>query len=1082
MLTEQDGLLSNDVWSVLVDDETIWLGTDRGIARYDGSWTNYPNAPNVDETATKFSGLPLGTVTLLAKSGEDDSLWAAVSTGAVSTWNGDSWSFEFSINPVLKTMLVTGDSVLLGTDSGLLRYDRERLRVVEESAPGRWGVNALWKDGDRLWAGTDNGLWRRVGKQWFRVRLPEESRFDRVTTLWQGSDGRLWVGTDSGVHWFDPSSDIWSDEPVPIYNERDEKSPVTALSGDQHGNIWAGSSGAGARKFLDDGAVTLDVARSSGGGLTTPQVRDVEVDPHGTIWLATSVGLFRYQEGAWYSEYREQHGLDRKSNAVNDLLVDRWGRIWVATLAGIRLKEHSLVDFVDISFTQSGGFLPSDAVNVLEEDAQGGIWAGTFSGLARHQMGEWTRPVDSEDLASAVITDFNADDFGIWIGTEAGLHYYHLNSRRLTDVPELAGRVVEVLARDSEHRLWVGTAADGIWVRSIDATWQHMVNDLDVPGTLPGNKILPGGLARDPLMSGGMWANVHDVGLVHWDGEGWREYPNELPSKVIYRLYSDPATGGLWVGSEGGVSHFDGTTWGTLSIDDGLRSTAIFAVAYEPDDAYWFGGPEGLTRYERDKGKPWVRIRAIEGAELVDGHYRTPANQPVLIDVVAGDLQTDSEKMKIFYRFDGAFAWQPLRDHPQMVMFGEPKSTTLEFMARDQAFNYSEVSSQELTVLPPAEMMTLPLLGEVKRSVFGLLIVLAAMAISGFGYVSFELVRDRMRSYAAMDRGFNPYVSGEPIRSEDMFYGRRQLLQRIVDTLHNNSIMIHGERRIGKTTLLYQLSTTLQQIDDPDYWFLPIYIDLEGTTQEEFFHFLIEEIAVGVSSIAQGDADLIAAVDSLGYHEHIVAEYTDRFFNHDLRALLEVLQQFGEIHHEGRQLRLILLLDEMDVISKYDHLAQQQLRRIFMRDFSATLGAVVAGIQISREWDRVESPWFNLFNEIALEPFTREQALELLIEPVRSIYRFDPSALEYIIEVSNGRPFRIQQYALEAVNHMLGKRGRRITLDDVQAVHGQIEVSYAALNQPPDANLTKNDTAPRGDNSVVDADADLMEKAPDISI
>jgi hypothetical protein len=194
-----------------------------------------------------------------------------------------------------------------------------------------------------------------------------------------------------------------------------------------------------------------------------------------------------------------------------------------------------------------------------------------------------------------------------------------------------------------------------------------------------------------------------------------------------------------------------------------------------------------------------------------------------------------------------------------------------------------------------------------------------------------------------------------------------------------------------------------------------------------------------VSSITQGDDHLIAAVDSLSYHEHAVVEYTDRFFNHDLRALLEALQLFGDNHFEGRQLRLILLLDEMDVISNYDHLAQQQLRRIFMRDFSATLGAVVvAGIQISKEWDRVESPWFNLFNEIALEPFTREQALELLIEPVRSIYRFDPSALEYIIEVSNGRPFRIQQYALEAVNHMLGKRGRRITLDDVRAVHGRI--------------------------------------------
>jgi len=56
----------------------------------------------------------------------------------------------------------------------------------------------------------------------------------------------------------------------------------------------------------------------------------------------------------------------------------------------------------------------------------------------------------------------------------------------------------------------------------------------------------------------------------------------------------------------------------------------------------------------------------------------------------------------------------------------------------------------------------------------------------------------------------------------------------------------------------------------------------------------------------------------------------------------------------------------MDVISSYYTLAQQQLRRIFMSPLAANLGAVVAGIQISKEWDRMESPWYNLFNEIPL--------------------------------------------------------------------------------------------------------------------
>jgi hypothetical protein len=98
----------------------------------------------------------------------------------------------------------------------------------------------------------------------------------------------------------------------------------------------------------------------------------------------------------------------------------------------------------------------------------------------------------------------------------------------------------------------------------------------------------------------------------------------------------------------------------------------------------------------------------------------------------------------------------------------------------------------------------------------------------------------------------------------------------------------------------------------------------------------------------------------------------------------------------------------------------------------------VAGIQISKEWDRVESPWFNLFNDIELTPFSREQAIELLVEPVRGYYHYDPAAIEFIIDHANGRPYKIQQYGLEAVNHMLAARRRRITLADVEAAHRRL--------------------------------------------
>ena len=188
-------------------------------------------------------------------------------------------------------------------------------------------------------------------------------------------------------------------------------------------------------------------------------------------------------------------------------------------------------------------------------------------------------------------------------------------------------------------------------------------------------------------------------------------------------------------------------------------------------------------------------------------------------------------------------------------------------------------------------------------------------------------------------------------------------------------------------------------------------------------------------------------MEQLHYHNVARADYTDREFNRDLRTILRALQQHSEAHHPGKQLRLILLMDEMDVINGYDHLVQQQLRRIFMRDFAATLGAVVAGIQISREWDRIESPWYNLFNEIEVEPFAREQAIELLVEPVKNYYSYEPAALEFIIQQSEGRPFRLQQYALEAVTNMLAASRRRIKLTDVQAAHRSIQSSTNHAHQ-----------------------------------
>jgi hypothetical protein len=233
--------------------------------------------------------------------------------------------------------------------------------------------------------------------------------------------------------------------------------------------------------------------------------------------------------------------------------------------------------------------------------------------------------------------------------------------------------------------------------------------------------------------------------------------------------------------------------------------------------------------------------------------------------------------------------------------------------------------------------------------------------------------------------------------------------------------LIHGERRIGKTSLLHHLSGQLRHVDDPDYLFVPVYVDLEGTLEADLFRVLLDEILAAASSYLPERPETFFPAEP-------DESYDDRDFSKDLDVILSSLSATT-----NKTVKLILLLDEMDTMSQYSPTTQQQFRRIFMRTFTRNLGAIVAGTQISKAWDRMESPWYNLFNEIELGPLNQQAARGLITEPVKGIYQYEPDAIEHIITIAQGRPFLIQQHCLEAVNHMLAEGRNRITLTDARA-------------------------------------------------
>jgi tetratricopeptide (TPR) repeat protein len=283
------------------------------------------------------------------------------------------------------------------------------------------------------------------------------------------------------------------------------------------------------------------------------------------------------------------------------------------------------------------------------------------------------------------------------------------------------------------------------------------------------------------------------------------------------------------------------------------------------------------------------------------------------------------------------------------------------------------------------------------------------------------LVARRRRRARRRQRRFNPYMAGAPVLDEGLFFGRDPLFDRILQTIHNNSLLLYGERRIGKTSIQHHIKKRLEEIDDPIYEFFPVYVDLQGTPESRFFATLADDIF----------SDLETHLDGLTPSRslNVEVEYSHRDFVRDLRAVIHHLAE-----RSSKQIKLVLLIDEVDELNDYDPRINQRLRSLFMKSFAENLVAVVSGVEIKKQWEREGSPWYNFFEEIEVLPFQVEDARALIERPIANVLKLEEGVTERIIELTGLRPYLIQKLCIAVVNRAYENDASTITLADVDAI------------------------------------------------
>jgi signal transduction histidine kinase/ligand-binding sensor domain-containing protein len=470
---------------------------------------------------------------------------------------------------------------------------------------------------------------RSPASQTSEVTQSEKLSSKSVSTLYEDSAGRIWIGTlDGGLNQFNAASGVFThyqaspDNPVSISSNR-----VTSITEDLNGILWIGTQkglnlfNAGTGRFK---AFTHD--QNDSHTLVDDSITTLQIDASGNLWIGTSNGLDRLSEDhARFHHYQNDPSFQRSlsNDYILSIFEDRGGVLWFGTYGGgVNRYDRALDKFAyyrkDPTDPQS---LSGNLIFPIHVDNKGFAWIGTQGeGLNRFlwRTGEITRysndPANPESLGSNVITAVFEDSQNIlWVGTNNGLdnfnpiHNTAIHYRYDPSNPEsISANAIYTIFEDSKKQLWIGTFAGLDKMERESGAFTHFRPNADDPTTLSGNRALS--IHED--QKGFLWIGTAENGLNRMDPQTnqftrYRHDPldqNSLSSDSILSIYQD-SKGRLWIGTAGsGLNlYLPGSDSFKHYVEkDGLPNGFIYGILEDDLGRLWISTNFGISRFDPD--------------------------------------------------------------------------------------------------------------------------------------------------------------------------------------------------------------------------------------------------------------------------------------------------------------------------------------------------------------------------------------------------------------------------------------------------------------------------------------------------
>ena len=455
-----------------------------------------------------------------------------------------------------------------------------------------------------------------------------------VQILFEDDNKTIWIGSDSGLFYFDYSIDDF----IPFKsNSSLFQSKITSIEKGESGELWIGTLvGLGRIKTVSKNA-SIYIKNFDSNSIVSNRINELGYDnKKNELWIATKDGLSRFEieKNLFHNIQETPYANSIIENNVTKLLIAKHsGRLWFTTgnFPGINCLAVTLdpkYGEIDTSFTHfendpvDPNSLADNNISTFIEDKAGHVWIGTrqngisfhssmqpkFSSIHYDVENEWGLKSDK------IFSVATMSDGYLWVGTDYGLELLSPDGIRDYDIEKTVLGINQIMDLEiiDDEILWVASTEG---VLKIDLNTEEITrfsSEINVPK----NYKIPDDVIYDILADedGFIWMGTRSgLSIIDTKNDSTINYTSVLLPRVIYK----DKDANIWLGTEMDGLYFlpselissvtDGKDFEIIGhvfdegVPDGMSSARITCLTQDQNGIIWVGTANGgLNRYQKE--------------------------------------------------------------------------------------------------------------------------------------------------------------------------------------------------------------------------------------------------------------------------------------------------------------------------------------------------------------------------------------------------------------------------------------------------------------------------------------------------